>query len=297
MLAADFGPLADFSFQPNAPSLIKVWSQGYQLIESLNRLEPRTEDPVWSGRLRLVRAYIYLQLMTYFGNIPLAQDVTSGNLTNDDPDAVYNFVKQELLVIEEVIPEDGGPVYGSKATVQALLVRVGLLRKDYNIAATYSNRLISSGNHLLSPVEDRFAVLSPEHIWNMRVIPDDIGAFFFNRPAFPILRYSEVLLAGAEAKLALGDKATAARYLNQLAVRDGSERTDGELSTALLTDKLRNHWRMEMPREGTTFANFVRWGVASDSLGHRGFQSHQTALPIPQAVIDNNPQLRQNGGY
>lgn len=296
-LANDYREWSNFSFSPLSPSITNVWGQGYGLIARLNQLEPRTDDIGLSAQLRLARAYVYLQLMTYFGNIPSAQGVAPGELTNTDSDMVYEFVKDELRGIEGMMPNDGGRISGSKSAVQALLIRVALLRKDYDLASAYSSHLIEASNYQLVASGARFDVQSPEHIWNTLTITDEIRAYFFNRPSFPILRYSEVLLAGAEANLGLGNTRIAIDYLNQLIARDGGMPVSDTLSNAKITARLRSTWNKEMNREGTTFANYVRWGVAADSLSHRGFRPAHRVLPTPQSVLDANPNMLPTSGY
>src|SRR3546814_1240828 len=51
-------------------------------------------------------------------------------------------------------------------------------------------------------------------------------------------------------------------------------------SAAFLRSYVRALWRIEMPREGSRFANLVRWGMAAEVLGPKGYQPYNAVLPV-----------------
>src|SRR5690606_29153993 len=108
--ANHFGSLGDFSFTPNHPAIYQLWQGGYSIIDALTKLESRALQPASLGTLRLIRGYVYLQLMQYFGNIPLAT-AGAGNLSNSDLSQVYKVIENELKRAADELPlqANGGP--------------------------------------------------------------------------------------------------------------------------------------------------------------------------------------------
>ncbi len=107
-----------------------------------------------------------------------------------------------------------------------------------------------------------------------------------------ILRYAEVLLINAEAKVRKGGGA--AGPLNQVRSRAGLP----AINNPTLTDVL-NERRLELAMEGDRFFDMVRTGIAATKLRSNGFvQGKHEVFPIPQDIIDlTNGSITQNPGY
>lgn len=126
------------------------------------------------------------------------------------------------------------------------------------------------------------------------------------------IRYSDVLLMYAEACLALGEKATALKQINQLRQRVGL----ADIAEAT-NATLRHERRCELAMEGHRWFDLVRWeGVEGNGLkAHmdaykatecKEAQDHMQEFiagkheifPIPQEEIQLNPtKMDQNNGY
>jgi hypothetical protein len=134
------------------------------------------------------------------------------------------------------------------------------------------------------------------------------------------MRYADVLLMYAEAKIELGEWAdpTVAAALNQL--RDRVDMPDVVLtSQAQAIELLRNERGVELGGEGFRLADIRRWKIAEavmpgqpegmdiveggnvvTILGtwQRGFEDPRDYLwPVPVGERDLNPNLAQNPGY
>ncbi len=109
-----------------------------------------------------------------------------------------------------------------------------------------------------------------------------------------VLRYAEVLLINAEAKVRTGDASGAAVSLNQV-----RSRADLPAIASPGIDDVLNERRLELAMEGDRFFDIVRTGQAASRLGSKGFKTGISEIfPIPQNMIDmTNGTITQNPGY
>lgn len=125
------------------------------------------------------------------------------------------------------------------------------------------------------------------------------------------MRYADILLLKAEAYIMQGDLAEAATKIDKIRSRAGlgklsnSDKTSQQSMTlALLKER-----RLELAFEGQRWYDLVRHGKVEEVMnavfkkdtGRKTlaypFNSNSYRLPIPQGVIDQNPNLKQNPGY
>ena len=140
---------------------------------------------------------------------------------------------------------------------------------------------------------------------------------------FPLLRYAEVLLTYAEAKIMLDDvDALAKESINKVRARAGLDMTKADVNLTSKTRKewielIRNERRIEFAAEGLRYDDIIRWRIAEDvlnkpALGHtrmvngkketlkiedRKFQPHQYLWPFHESTLKVEPGLTQNPGY
>ncbi len=109
-----------------------------------------------------------------------------------------------------------------------------------------------------------------------------------------VLRFAEVLLMAAEAKIRLGDASGAAQYLNQVRQRVNLP----AIGSPTIEDLYRER-RLELAMEGDRFFDLVRTGQAASVLAAKGFTAGKNEhFPIPQTQIDlSEGKLTQNPGY
>jgi len=123
-----------------------------------------------------------------------------------------------------------------------------------------------------------------------------------------IIRYAEVLLTLAESDARTGDTPDALTYLNMVAQnRDPVFAGYASTGAQLLTDIL-NERRKELAFEGLRFFDLTRLNlpivrpqlgpsISAPSIGLIPVGDTRRILPIPQAEIDANPNMKQNPGY
>jgi hypothetical protein len=111
-----------------------------------------------------------------------------------------------------------------------------------------------------------------------------------------VLRLSDVILMAAEAANEIGGAA------NQIKARDWVNmiRNRAGLGDIVFVDQatmraaIKKERRAEFAMEYDRFFDLVRWGDATTVLGPLGYQNKHRYFPIPQAALDDNPQLVQN---
>jgi hypothetical protein len=149
---------------------------------------------------------------------------------------------------------------------------------------------------------------------------------------FPVLRYAEVLLSYAEAKIEQNEiDESVYDAINQVRTRAGMPNVDEAKynNQEKLRELVRRERRVEFAYEGMRRWDIIRWGIAKDVLNqpllrvegellttknaegdfdvkitNTALEENRTftvgkneLLPIPQGILDANPQITQNPGY
>lgn len=164
--------------------------------------------------------------------------------------------------------------------------------------------------------------------------PEEFGDIWSCDRNFPILRYAEVLLSYAEAKIELGDiDASVYAAINQVRHRAGMPNVDEQKynSQEKLRELVRRERRVEFAYEGLRRFDLQRWGIMDKAMPETIYHmngtitDHKNAegdydvklspytndieevrhftkgkneiLPVPQTVIDVNPKITQNPNY
>lgn len=164
--------------------------------------------------------------------------------------------------------------------------------------------------------------------------PSEFGDIFSCDRNFPILRYAEVLLSYAEAKIELGQiDASVYDAINQVRHRAGMPNVDETKynTQETLRTLVRRERRVEFAYEGLRRFDLQRWGIMdkcmpetiyhmngtiSNTINAEGDHDVNIApygsdieevrhftkgknelLPVPQTVIDVNPLITQNPNY
>lgn len=310
--AAQWIPLNNFTFNASSNIVNYLWSGNnnnspWVTIRDCNTIianfSPNyVNNNYYLAQAKLVRAYTYLQLLTYFGNIPL---VTEANMNTDfypsnqgTRSSVVNLIQQDIDYAIANLPDDiSTNTYLNKWAAYMVDAKLALLNGDYSKALSSTNKIINSGRYALeSNIQDVFEnAQSKEIIWLAGNAPEaDFTAYFNNRANLPIIRYAEILLLNAEANVMLGNNAAATVSLNMLQSRSGRQAV--QLSNAPL-NQLNQVLKAEAPKEGYHFASLVRWNLAAQELAQYGYKPFNNLLPIPLQELLINKNMIQNPGY
>lgn len=143
---------------------------------------------------------------------------------------------------------------------------------------------------------------------------------------YPLLRYAEVLLTYAEAKIMLNDiDALAKSYINQIRERAGLNMSQADVTLPRYSSYTQEQWidlilnerRIELAAEGQRYNDIIRWGIAEEVLNQpalgdtrmvngeiqtlhieeRSFQPHNYVWPFHESSLKVNPNLEQNPDY
>lgn len=133
-------------------------------------------------------------------------------------------------------------------------------------------------------------------------IPNDAdNATRFN-PDIPIIRYAEIEFMLAEIAFNKGDKAGAAGIINAVRARYFNGNDPNQVPTDFDKYRLADEWLVEFLGEGRRRTDLVRLGLYTteawwDHPADGPGQEYRNRFPIPKAVLDANPKLKQNPGY
>jgi Secreted and surface protein containing fasciclin-like repeats len=300
--------LDNFAVIPNNSIVTNFWKTGYNNIGALNRIIlqlpllglPPSEANLIEAEAKALRGYIYLQLATYFGGLPVQEGVTlQANAMRESPEATYDFIKNELEAASQILPMKWIGADARKIGASAcklLLARIAAAEKNFSQVAQYSTDIIQSSNYTLVDAAEIFTSASNnEIIWKISPnIPQQFSAFFSGKSFLPVLRYSEALLLNTEANIQNGYPDLDG--LNMVRARRGQEAVS-YTTLAQVYNELRNTWKNEHSREGQRFPKLIQWEMAETVLGPNYVPYKHNVLPIPQVVIDEHEYMTQNPGY
>lgn len=170
----DFGPASEienFTLTPANSVVNSLWSGHYNAINVANRalenLPDAAVDEAQKARLiaevRFIRAYLYFNLVRYFGNIPLITRVPTDNIdansaefvTQVDPQEVYDFIIEDLEYAVANLPLKGQTEVGraTKGAAQSMLAKVYMYTPtpDWQRVYDLTKEVMNSGVYGLTP--------------------------------------------------------------------------------------------------------------------------------------------------
>jgi hypothetical protein len=112
-----------------------------------------------------------------------------------------------------------------------------------------------------------------------------------------VLRYADVLLLAAEANFRDGNEDDAEDLLNEVRTRPGTDLPALDLSGSAIFDAIVRERFLELCFEGQRYIDLVRWGLADEELGAKGFEvGKHEVLPIPNddvlaGKLEQNPNF------
>ena len=167
---------------------------------------------------------------------------------------------------------------------------------------------------------------SKSGFWFKKFVSEDDAFRGDGRLDFGLLRYAEVLLTYAEAKIMLNDiDVLAKKCINDVRTRAGLDMEFADVTTKDYSnysqkqwiDLIRNERRIEFAGEGLRYADIIRWKIAEEvlnqpALGHsreidsnietlkiedRSFAPHNYRWPFHENSLRVEPGLVLNPGY
>lgn len=190
------------------PYVENTWKDLYIGINRANYLLANVHKPAMDeqkrnaikGEALFLRALMYFQLVSNWGDVPLFIDPTIDSRKVDNPrtpaNTVYEQILKDLKEANNLVNPytvNGNPVHVPKTAVQAMLARVylkmaGEPMKDvskYTDARAWADSVIQSGIHTLNPsysqifineCADLYDNTSREVIWEIEFYGNNVGA-------------------------------------------------------------------------------------------------------------------------
>lgn len=286
----------------------RLWDLAYSNIATINLILRDVPALTFDGKSELIanaqalRAVAYLQLATYFGDVPILDGVAFGEAqSRNQVTEVYALVTADLEQARTVLPEAPATDRSvlTKDAASILLARVALLKRDFDRARVLTSEVIEGAGYQLSiSAADVFSDnTNPEIIWDLSAGEyPEFTAYFLGRNVGPVIRLTEAYLINAEANIELD--ALEEGHMPLSIIRELLGFPTTATTTEEYRTELRATWKLAMSHEGDRFRNLVRWQLAESTLGPKGFQSPKhNLLPIPQVVIDQHFNMLQNPGY
>ena len=316
-------------------SVAQVYEQVIRDWEEAERLLPAAWSGENVGRATrgaasgfLGKAYLYqedwAQASTYFEKIindPAYQllDTFGDNFNGQAENGAESIFEVQYSAESPVASWDGGPGHpyatrhapaelGAFGNVSVPVSTYERIKDDPRVGAS----IIQPGDFLPFP-DTVYVGLGPTDYRPRKFI--DVTASQINSPLgstfngsinMPLMRLADVYLMYAEAQNELGNAAVVLDYLNKVRRRAYGEPTDAPSATADVTVSggaallaaIQDERYVELLGEGHRWFDLLRWELADDELGPRGFQpGKHEAMPIPLDEIQLNTKIEQNDGY
>jgi starch-binding outer membrane protein, SusD/RagB family len=176
----------------------QTWTEAYETINVTNiilaNLDIADNDPIIEGEARFIRAVVYFELVRLYakdfndGNpavnlgVPLKTEPTNlvynpndNFVSRNTVQEVYTQILSDLQFAETNLPDENG-FFATTWAAKAMLARVHLQRREYDLARTKANDVIESGFFQLADRVDRSFNLetnSDEDVFAIQVTNQD----------------------------------------------------------------------------------------------------------------------------
>jgi|GEM_PF-5417078 len=301
----DWSNVASKNINSLNTNVSELWFGAKNIIYSLNNIiisadavlaDGQEKDEITAQALT-IRAYLRFNLFNWFGNIPLESGIQAEGAFQASQQDILASIESDLNTAASQLPDSwqNGENYFTKNTAFMLLTRVKLFNAEWINTVEIANMIVNSGNYPLSTSTDNFTPESTEVIWGFSETGEIPFSSTYTRGTYvPLVRATEAYLIQAEANAYTGFDALSRSALNELRQRASETVVGSGVNGSDLIEAVYDQWISEMSFSGTTFSTLKRFQRAQDVLS---IQEFQLLLPIPQAVIDSNPNMFQNMGY
>ena len=302
-----------FTFNASTQGTTDIWSSYIRNILGLNKMllslqQISGDHSALTAQIRAYRAFIYLDLQTYFGQLPILKNPNiSADVKRASWEETRSFIKAELKAVLPVLPaiapaNTSGHI--TSHTAHMLLARLAFQESDIESISEHTNAVINSKAFKLVNYNTVFTTPSnDEIIWTIPLFNTTespfITYFIRNNVAFkffPIIRYTEAWLLRGYGKAMTDDLSGTEEAIN--AIRARSNKPDLDLKNMdEAIAALGLLYKEELYREGFRYSFLVLTNQAKQVLADKGYEDHHMYLPIPASVLNLYPGILQNAGY
>ncbi|WP_426482430.1 RagB/SusD family nutrient uptake outer membrane protein [Chryseobacterium sp. R2ACT005] len=165
------------TFTSSTPSFKELFASNYQGINrcnqalkylpQLDKADPQLRERL-AGEAKFLRAFMYFTLVKSFGGVPLVDHVpVTGveadklmTLTRKSKEEIYAFIEKDLKDAAAVLPAGTGGQRATKGAAHALLAKVYLYQKKWQLAVDETNLVTG---YSLTPVFQEIYKVSGEN--------------------------------------------------------------------------------------------------------------------------------------
>jgi len=312
-LTGNLSEIYNHNIRSSNSDISDLFSKSYQAIRRFNTIADHASestDPKIKTLEYLTYPYlatIYWSMMEIWGDVAYITPANYDDI-NQSPYIARSTMNEVRTKLIETLETSVQNIEFGKTNLQvdkafplSVLVRLSLQAKDYSKAKLYAEQIINSNVYQLSSSAELHSSSKESIIgYQKNAFSETSGnprinyLNLINKGDFiHAVRYTEIILAAAEASTKLGDQTSALHYLNQVRVRNKksvfSSSNKEEILTAILLET-----KEDLGKEGLWFATLKRNGLAIKELN---IPEYRLLFPIPQREIDLNPNMVQNPGY
>ena len=310
----------DLTSSTDNEKILKLWQNGFEIIHKTNLIMESSEWVISdestlntiNAQTKAIRAYVFYNLMTWFGEIPLETGISENTIPRNTIADVLAQIKNDASAAALTLPikwTTADNFRFPKSFALGLLARLTLtdfrwpitfqvnptppmyLYNNCNESVLNARQIINSGIYTLDNKTTDFLASDHEIIWGFEKRANAEFNNFFTKGSFvPVLRLTEVYLILAEALIQTGNPKEAASFINTLNIRRSILPV-----TSVSPDEIFQQWRTELTPEGSLWVTKRRFFNNAITLVQN--DPKRILLPVPQSVIIENPNLTQNVGY
>jgi starch-binding outer membrane protein, SusD/RagB family len=302
---------------PENENILILWSKAFDIIYKTNLILQSSEIVISdeltrnsiNAQAKSIRAYLFYNLMTWFGEIPIETDIPDTmNLRSSIPEVLVQ-IKEDATSAVYSLPmkwpaDDSFRI--PKSFMLGLLARISLTdfilpdrwpplqqylySTNCDDAIIAAQQILSSGIYVLDNTTNNFSETNTEIIWGFeKTYDNEFNSIFKKGSYIPVLRLTEMCLIISEALCKKGNSLDAISYINLL-----NSRSDNQLAISITTDEILPYWNSEFSLEGSRFITLRRFNRALEVVQNN---PRNILLPIPLTILIKNPYLTQNIGY
>ncbi|PWV49577.1 RagB/SusD family nutrient uptake outer membrane protein [Chitinophaga sp. S165] len=311
-IASDWNRIDHFLIFSSNKVIRRLWNEHYASILKINKLLVNV-DRITPGytevrtQLYGFRALIYLDLLKYFGELPLVKGTfIPEDIYRSSLEVVRDYINQDILksFYNTWTVTAQNPWYGTVAASFMLRARLYMEASD-NTGVFYMTE--SGWNYYemfgLSDFSQIF--VSPagsEIIWAISpTLKSPFKEYFVKEGQtvnfFPVIRKTETYLIRALAYFRYGPWGLM-KEEGMGIIADRSGRTIGPINTQ--EDAVRELGKLyteEFYREGFRYRFLHLTRQAEKVLAPKGYQSYNELMPVPDSILMKYPFISQNPGY
>lgn len=154
------------SMSPSDSDILSKWRSAYDALKEVNFLVETYENAsdkeapafkIAGGTGYMFRAFIYYNLVTRWGGVPVMEKRSNGIIAVSSETAVWEFIKNDLTMAGNLLPDFSDKYYLSKSACDALSARVYLALNDHTAASSFASAVINSQKFKLSSASESYA--------------------------------------------------------------------------------------------------------------------------------------------